>query len=189
MTFTTPLMLGQWTLVPLTALAAWLSGHPAMAAIAVVSALLAGTCAVAWFQDRTGLATRITSTVSLCGQIALLVFACEGTRYQIDMHMAFFAALAITTAWCCWRAILTATAVVAVHHLVLNMVLPLAVFPDGAAFARVLLHAVILLAEAGALVWLALRLESALRIADCRQRRRHRQPGAGKRGPQGRRAC
>ncbi|AOO83807.1 methyl-accepting chemotaxis protein [Bosea vaviloviae] len=165
-TFTTPLMLGQWALVPLTTLAAWFAGHPAWLAIAAVSALLAGISALAWFQDRTGLSTRITSTVSLCGQVALLVFSCEGTRYQIDMHMAFFAALAVTTAWCCWRVILTATMVVALHHLLLNMVYPLAVFPDGAEFARVVVHAVILLAEAGALVWLALRLESALKIAD-----------------------
>jgi methyl-accepting chemotaxis protein len=164
--FTTPLMLGQWALVPLVAITAWFAGHPAVIAIGIVSALLAGAGALSWSWDRTGLSTRITSTVVLCGQVALLVFACEGTRYQIDMHMAFFAGLAITTAWCCWRAILTATAVVAVHHLLLNMVYPLAVFPDGAEFSRVVVHALILLAEAGALVWLALRLESALRIAD-----------------------
>jgi methyl-accepting chemotaxis protein len=164
--FTTPLMLGQWALVPLVAITAWFAGHPATIAIGIVSALLAGAGTLSWSWDRTGLSTRITSTVVLCGQVALLVFACEGTRYQIDMHMAFFAGLAITTAWCCWRAILTATAVVAVHHLVLNMIYPLAVFPDGAEFARVVVHALILLAEAGALVWLALRLESALRLAD-----------------------
>lgn len=164
--FTTPLMLGQWALVPLVAITAWFAGHPATIAIGIVSTLLAGAGTLSWSWDRTGLSTRITSTVVLCGQVALLVFACEGTRYQIDMHMAFFAGLAITTAWCCWRAILTATAVVAVHHLLLNMVYPLAVFPDGAEFPRVVVHALILLAEAGALVWLALRLESALRVAD-----------------------
>jgi methyl-accepting chemotaxis protein len=165
-TFTTPLMLGQWALVPVTVFAAWFSGHPAMMAVAAISAVLAGTAAASWFYDRIGLSTRITSTVALCGQIALLVFACQGTRYQIDMHMAFFTTLAITTAWCCWRSILVATAVVAVHHLILNFVYPLAVFPDGAEFARVVVHAVILLAEAGALVWLALRLEAALQGAD-----------------------
>ena len=164
--FTTPLMLGQWALVPLATAIAWFAGHPAAIPIGIVSALLAGAGALSWSRDRTGLATRVTSTVALCGQVALLVFACEGTRYQIDMHMAFFAALAITTAWCCWRAILTATAVVAVHHLVLNMLYPLAVFPDGAEFARVVVHALILLAEAGALTWLALRLEWALSVAD-----------------------
>lgn len=164
--FTTPLMAGQWALVPLVGLTAWLSGHPGIIAIIAVSALLAGAGTLSWAQDRIGPSTRIGSAVALCGQVALLVFACEGTRYQIDMHMAFFAALAVTTAWCCWRAILTATVVVALHHLVLNMVHPLAVFPDGAELARVLVHAVILLAEAGALIWLALRLEAALQMSD-----------------------
>lgn len=163
--FTTPLMYGQWGFVPIVALVAWFNGH-SIAAITLVSAILAGAGSLAWAQDRIGLSTRITSTVALCGQVALLVLACEGTRYQIDMHMAFFAALAVTTAWCCWRAILAATAVVAVHHLVLNLVYPLAVFPDGAEFLRVVTHAVILLVEAGALVWLALRLEKALFTAD-----------------------
>jgi methyl-accepting chemotaxis protein len=163
--FTTPLMWGQWSLVPIVSLVAWFNGNSVLA-IALASAALAGAGMAAWAQDRTGLSTRITSTVALCGQVALLVLACEGTRYQIDMHMAFFAALAVTTAWCCWRAILSATAVVAVHHLVLNMVYPLAVFPDGAAFLRVVVHAVILLVEAGALVWLAVRLEKALFTAD-----------------------
>lgn len=159
-------MLGQWALVPVIAGAAWFAGHPLSIAITLASAILAGAGTVAWAQDRTGLPTRIVSTVALSGQIALLVMAAEGTRYQIDMHMAFFAALAVITAWCCWRAIVTATAVVAVHHLVLNMLYPLAVFPDGAEFARVVVHAVILLAEAGALIWLARRLEAALQRAD-----------------------
>ena len=97
--FTTPLMLGQWALVPLATAIAWFAGHSAAIPIGIVSALLAGAGALSWSRDRTGLATRVTSTVALCGQVALLVFACEGTRYQIDMHMAFFAALAITTAW------------------------------------------------------------------------------------------
>ena len=165
-TFTAPLMLGQWALVPVTGAAAWVTVHANMTAVVILSAVLAGIATTSWYYDRTGLSTRITSTVALCGQVALLVFACQGTRYQIDMHMAFFAALAISTAWCCWRSVLVATGVVALHHLLLNFIYPLAVFPDGGEFARVVVHAVILLAEAGALIWLARRLETALEGAD-----------------------
>ena len=102
----------------------------------------------------------------LMGQVAASLIAMRGHPMQVDMHMAFFAALAISTAWCCWRSVLVATGVVALHHLLLNFVYPLAVFPDGGEFARVVVHAVILLAEAGALIWLAQRLESALAGAD-----------------------
>ena len=164
--FAKPLITGQWLLVPVTCAVAWLAGHPALIAIGLVSTLLAATTLLAWRSDGIGLSTRLISTIAINGQVALLVFAAEGTRYQIDMHMAFFAALAVMTAWCCWRSILAATVVVAVHHLVLNFVYPAAVFPDGSEFARVVVHAVILLAEAGALIWIAQRLAAALSQAD-----------------------
>jgi len=164
--FAKPLMAGQWLLVPVTCGVAWFAGHPALVAIGLVSMLLAAATTLAWRSDGIGLSTRLISTIAVNGQVALLVFACEGTRYQIDLHMAFFAALAVMTAWCCWRSIVAATAVVAVHHLVLNFAYPAAVFPDGSEFLRVVVHAVILLAEAGALIWIAHRLAAALDQAD-----------------------
>ncbi|MCV9939420.1 methyl-accepting chemotaxis protein [Boseaceae bacterium BT-24-1] len=164
--FAAPLMTGQWLLVPVTCAVAWFAGHPALIAIGLVSTLLAAATTLAWRSDGIGLSTRLTSTIAVNGQVALLVFACEGTRYQIDLHMAFFAALAVMTAWCCWRSIVAATTVVAVHHLVLNFAYPAAVFPDGGEFLRVVVHAVILLAEAGALIWIAQRLAAALDQAD-----------------------
>ncbi|WID98085.1 methyl-accepting chemotaxis protein [Bosea vestrisii] len=164
--FAAPLMTGQWLLVPVTCGVGWLAGHPALLAIGLVSTLLAAATTLAWRSDGIGLSTRLISTIAINGQVALLVFACEGTRYQIDLHMAFFAALAVMTAWCCWRSIVAATAVVAVHHLVLNFAYPAAVFPDGSEFLRVVVHAVILLAEAGALIWIAHRLAAALDQAD-----------------------
>jgi len=50
------------------------------------------------------------------------------------------------------------TLAVALHHLVLNFILPAAVYPGGSDFGRVVLHAVILIIEAGVLVWLARKL-------------------------------
>ena len=50
------------------------------------------------------------------------------------------------------------TFAVALHHLVLNFILPAAVYPGGADLGRVVLHAVILLIEAGVLIWLAHKL-------------------------------
>ncbi len=72
--------------------------------------------------------------------------------------MYFFAMLACLVAYCDYRPILVGTVAVALHHLVLNFLLPAAVFPGGADFERVVLHAVILLMEAGVLVALARKL-------------------------------
>ena len=44
--------------------------------------------------------------------------------------------------------------VVAVHHLSLNFLLPAEIFPDGSVFLRVVIHAVIVVAEAAVLIWL-----------------------------------
>jgi methyl-accepting chemotaxis protein len=66
------------------------------------------------------------------------------------------------TAFCDWPVILIATATVAVHHLTLNFLLPAAVFPNGGDFFRVVMHAVIVLIEAGVLIWVAHHMSSAL---------------------------
>ncbi|MBH9787809.1 chemotaxis protein, partial [Clostridioides difficile] len=53
--------------------------------------------------------------------------------------------------FCDYRPILMGTLAVAPHHLVLNFALPAAIYPGGADLGRVVLHAVILLIEAGVL--------------------------------------
>ena len=113
------------------------------------------------------------------------------------MHMYFFAALACLVAYCDYRPILAGTVAVALHHLVLNFLLPAAIYPGGADLGRVVLHAVILLIEAGVLSWLALTLSQSVRdhraedrrsrSGKCRrsprQYRPHRSRTAGQAGP------
>jgi methyl-accepting chemotaxis protein len=98
--------------------------------------------------------------------VGLLVLVTSGTHLQIDMHMVFFAALAVVAGWCCWSSILVAAGVVAVHHLALNVLYPAAVFPNGAEYLRVVLHAVVLVTEAAALVLAARQLAKALSSAE-----------------------
>ncbi|MBU6498397.1 MAG: hypothetical protein KGQ40_07700, partial [Rhodospirillales bacterium] len=78
--------------------------------------------------------------------------------WQVDIHMYYFAMLAILAAYCDWVVILAAAGAIALHHLTLNFLAPALVFPDGANLARVLLHAVIVVFETGALAWMALQI-------------------------------
>ncbi len=103
----------------------------------------------------------MTLAAGLMGQVSILVFQFVGHPWQIDMHMYYFACLAILAGLTDWRAIVAGTAVVAVHHLSLNVLLPAAVFPDGSDFGRVVLHAVIVVVEAAVLVWLTYRVADA----------------------------
>jgi methyl-accepting chemotaxis protein len=68
-------------------------------------------------------------------------------------------------AYCDYRPIIAGTIAVALHHLVLNFVLPAAVYPGGTDLARVVLHAVILLIEAGVLMGLTFKLSQLFATA------------------------
>jgi len=153
-----------WLHVPIVALVAMAAQRaPASAALAAV--LLAAAYHLTWYRYRIAPVTRYLSAVALMGEPALLVYLLAGNAWQIDMHMYFFAALALTIAWCDWRATLMAAIAVAAHHLLLDLLLPLAVFPGGANWARVCLHAGIVAFQTAVLIWLSKTLvESFERI-------------------------
>jgi methyl-accepting chemotaxis protein len=120
----------------------------------VFAAVLAAAATVSWRLDPIGLGVRLTVAVALVGQISLILYEMSGHRWQVDVHMYYFAGLAILAVYCDWRALLMAAAATAVHHLTLNFVLPAAIYPGGSDFGRVVLHAVIVVLETGALIWL-----------------------------------
>lgn len=143
-----------------------LRGSSALVITVVGTLVVAGLGILSIGRGRTDITARLGSSVSAAALVALLTFAAERSVYQIDMHMAFFAGLAIVALWCCWRAVAAYTVVVAVHHLGLNLAYPLAVFPEGGDFGRVVIHAVILVAQAVALAWLCDRLASSFVVSD-----------------------
>lgn len=93
---------------------------------------------------------------------ALALAIAKGSGWTLDMHMMFFAVLAVLAILADWRVIVGATLTTAVHHLLLNFVAPAYVFPDGANLLRVLFHALVVVLEAGVLVLLCIRIESLL---------------------------
>ncbi len=147
-----------WLHLPLIAAVAWLNNTNLI--VSGLGAVAIGAIAT-WFcrTDPTGTATRQVVAAAFVGMASLLVFAASGP-WQIDLHMYYFAIFAVLAAYCDWRAILTAATLTAVHHLVLNFLLPFAIFPDGSDFGRVVVHAVIVVAECGVLIWLCLVLEN-----------------------------
>jgi len=124
-----------------------------MPAAFMVAMALSAT--VSWRVSGNAAATRMIVAVALMAGVSMLVFQFAGHAWQVDMHMYFFAALACLVAYCDYRPIVAGTAAVALHHLMLNFLLPAAIYPGGADLGRVVLHAVILLIEAGILIWLA----------------------------------
>jgi methyl-accepting chemotaxis protein len=108
-------------------------------------------------------AARILMAVTYPLFAALLVAMASGTGWIIDMHMVFFAFLAVLAALADWRVIVVGTVVTALHHLALNFLAPTLVFPDGADLMRVLFHALIVLGEAAVLIVLCRQFETLVR--------------------------
>jgi len=142
-----------WVMVPLACLAGWQDGASLVPVLlAASSCALVGTLA-AWM-DRHGVLGRAIPGAALMVLVSLLV--AYGGDWRLDMHMLYFAGVAVLSGLVCIPTLLVATVVVAVHHLALSVAWPERVFgTTQGEFGRVVLHAVILLAEVGMLVVIA----------------------------------
>ncbi|WP_018997165.1 methyl-accepting chemotaxis protein [Hirschia maritima] len=159
-----------WTFVGLIALSGFMQqGASSLTAIGL-SALLAGIGTIANLKEAGGRPASISISIGFAGLIAILVYNFawngEGVAYQIDMHMVFFAGLAMVAGFLEWRAIVAFAAVVAFHHLTLSFTFPAAVFPDGAPLGRVALHAVVLIGQTGVMLWLVQQVHALFAAND-----------------------
>jgi methyl-accepting chemotaxis protein len=103
--------------------------------------------------------TQIGIAIVLIAQVSVMVASLAGHPWQPDMHMYYFAVLALLAGFCDWRPIVMGAALTAAHHLVLQYVLPSAVFFQGGSLLRVLLHAVIVVMETTFLAIIAIIME------------------------------
>ncbi|ACT57840.1 methyl-accepting chemotaxis protein [Hirschia baltica] len=147
-----------WILVALVAISGFTQQGAASLPALGLAILLAGTGTASNIKQPGGSSASTTISIALAGLIAVLVYNFswngEGVAFQIDMHMAFFAGLAVVVGFLNWRALVAFSGVVAFHHLTLSFIFPSAVFPDGAPIARIALHAVILVSQCAVLIWL-----------------------------------
>lgn len=152
--------------VPLVVVLAAYLDRPLLGPAVTVMALAAAALA-AYHMLGVVSATFQVVGVALAGMPAVLVDLLSGHPWQMDLHMYFFAALAMIAIYADVRALLMAAGAIAVHHLGLNFLLPAAVFPSGnSELPRVILHAVIVVLETGVLTWLAHRFAHALVFAE-----------------------
>lgn len=153
------LIVGTVWLQPLLIAAACLTyDAPFLMPVGTALAIAIAAHAAAYFGADGGQG-RIIAGVSLMASISILVAVFNGQPLQTDVHMYYFAALALLVASCDWRVIAAAAGAVAVHHIALNFLLPSLLYPGGSNLFRLGLHAVILVLEASVLIWLAATVE------------------------------
>jgi methyl-accepting chemotaxis protein len=144
----------------LVAMPADSSAHaPKLVAVNVALAIVA---TLAWRIDRIGWVTRQISSIALVGQVMLLVYSYAGHPYQADLHMYFFAMLAVLVGWLDWRIFLPATLAITAHHLLFSLVYSAGVFPGGGDIRRAFLHGAIVAVQAAALSWIVSSLRQAV---------------------------
>ena len=165
--FMVPLL---WLHVPLAGIVAWEVGNDWLGPCAVAAAV-ASVVTASWIFAPSSKSTRLTIAVAFIAIVSIILAACRGSNFQADIHMYYFAALAILVAYCDRDVILAGAGVTAVHHLTLNFLAPDLVFPGGTNIGRVVLHAVILAGETVALTWAIHRINilfkfSAKSLAD-----------------------
>jgi methyl-accepting chemotaxis protein len=109
----------------------------------------------------------------------IFLFQWSGHPMMIDIHMTFFAALAVLAVLADWRPVVLAAALIAVQHLLANLVAPMLVWPDGGQLVRVLFHAVVVIVETGVLIFLCQQFETLIqRQAEARSAKDAAEAGA-----------
>ncbi len=115
-------------------------------------------------------ATRLIMGGAIAAYPMILLYQWSGSPLMLDIHMTFFAALAVLAVLADWRPVVLAAGLIAAHHLLANFLAPMLVWQDGGHLARVLLHAVVVIAETGVLVFLCQQFETLIqRQAEARR--------------------
>jgi diguanylate cyclase (GGDEF)-like protein len=143
-----------WLHVPIVALVAF-SNALGMRTILQIVGCMSVAAAIAhltYRRDAASLATRLTIAASMTAAPALLVYAGQGA-WQSDWHLYFFVVFAMLAAFIDWRPIALSAVLMALHHLILDLFFPSAVFSEPG-LGRVMLHATIVAVECGTLFWM-----------------------------------
>ncbi|MFT7027439.1 MAG: methyl-accepting chemotaxis protein [Paracoccaceae bacterium] len=154
----------SWLHAPLIGLGAWLSGGPILwcvGASLIATALAEGDRLIDQARGR------LTIGIALMAQAAILTATAANGPWQVDTHMYFFALLAVLSLLVSIPVIVAAAGAVAVHHLAFNFLAPELIYPDGSDLPRTLIHAVVLVMEAAALIWMvAMRQSQSARMQE-----------------------
>jgi methyl-accepting chemotaxis protein len=139
--------------------------HREYVAITLTGAIFALVPWLMYASRRPTEAIAMSLAVALVAQTALLVYLFTGHGWQVEMHFYFFAILAMLAGFCSTRVLLTAAGFIALHHIVLDYLLPSAIYPNGSDIARVGVHAMIVLVETAVLILIGRVIRSSFEQA------------------------
>ncbi len=151
-----------WINVPVLLLAGRAIGSPDSHMVAFWGALLSVIPSLIWLRRDMSGPARMAMAMTAMAFPALYIFLLRVHPWQMDMHMAFFAAMAALTMLLDRRALLVAAGVTLLHHLILNYVQPHWVFSTVSDLPRVLLHGMLVIMQTAMLWWVVTRLTALI---------------------------
>ncbi|MGZ9811682.1 methyl-accepting chemotaxis protein [Pseudoroseicyclus sp. H15] len=134
-------------MTPVPAVGAWLAGLSPWPFL-VISLAIASIAMV--LQRQGGGIARLAVSLGTMGQLPLLTAALAGNPWQLDSHLVYFAVLAGLVILQDQRALLAASGLVVVHHLVLTLFMPTLIYPSSGFLVdlgRLALHGTVWVAE------------------------------------------
>ncbi len=152
-----------WAHIPIVLIASLTIGQESIFLTLALTVIVAAMPTAMIMTNANDDVQRLMVAISLVLMAAIMVFLFRGHPWQIDIHMYFFAVLAMLSALCDPRAILFSAGVIATHHLLFNIIVPSWVFPEGGDILRVILHAVIVVFETAVLFWLTSKIVEAFK--------------------------
>ncbi|MBX7540080.1 methyl-accepting chemotaxis protein [Qipengyuania sphaerica] len=148
-----------WVNVLALAFVGWLVDSPNSGTALMLGAAMAMVPSLLVFaQKRFDTVTRIALGMTAGAYPAVFVYLMQGHEWQMDLHMYFFPVLAALIPLCDKRPILAGAGLIAVHHLLFNFVAPEWVFAGSGDLPRVILHAVLVILQTAALLWVTEQL-------------------------------
>ncbi|PHY17488.1 methyl-accepting chemotaxis protein [Caulobacter sp. BP25] len=138
----------------ITPVASLFTGGKSTMTLAGGSVLLAAIGWGGWAIWRDNAAQRISTAVTLMGQVSLFVAAFAGHALQPEARMAYLAALALMVAYGDWRAVAVAAGTIISIEIAAALFAPHLLMIGEVTFLRVALSAGVTLATAWSLIWL-----------------------------------
>ena len=155
--------------IPITALIAWALNRDVLIAVPL-AAMLAAAPAAAWLLRRPLTNVAFSIAVALVGQTSILVHLFAGHSWQIEMHFYYFAVLAMLSGFCQGAVLLLAAILISLHDLVINWLMPEAVYSGGTDFSRAFVHMLVLTIATAMLMRAGHAIQVAFAAADAARR-------------------
>lgn len=136
-----------WGQAAISAIAGIWLGHSLLLVVGL-TLFLAAITTIYYLRNPLQTVSQYIAAASVALATALIIYQFKGHPWQNDMHMLYFAAMALLATCGNHRMIAVFTGIAVLHYLSFSVIMPVALFPEEGGIARIIPHVLFLLAQA-----------------------------------------